>query len=174
MFSPSNKNRKEQNCGLYLCYHLPYRCARGGIYPQLWDHPFHLYSSTLLCSTLICYKYSLQLMLKWTQWGASLMILLLLAPAKITHESLLFLIRPSFIDCVLQEIRNMHNEQLMGIRREEEMEMSDDDMEDSPDSKDSEDSGICICMRVLAALSARHATHDIHWSRSSQDERRER
>lgn len=43
--------------------------------------------------------------------------------------------------CVLQEIRNLHNEQLMGIRREEEMEMSDDDMEDTPDSKDSEDSG---------------------------------
>ncbi|KAA8588719.1 hypothetical protein FQN60_010064 [Etheostoma spectabile] len=41
-----------------------------------------------------------------------------------------------------EEIRNMHNEQLMGIRREEEMEMSDDDMEDSPDSKDSEDSGL--------------------------------
>ncbi|KAM7389176.1 hypothetical protein PAMP_023169 [Pampus punctatissimus] len=40
-----------------------------------------------------------------------------------------------------EEIRNMHNEQLMGIRREEEMEMSDDDMEDAPDSKDSEDSG---------------------------------
>uniref|UniRef100_A0A3Q3MMJ2 Ecto-NOX disulfide-thiol exchanger 2 n=1 Tax=Mastacembelus armatus TaxID=205130 RepID=A0A3Q3MMJ2_9TELE len=33
-----------------------------------------------------------------------------------------------------EEIRNMHNEQLMGIRREEEMEMSDDDMEDAPDS----------------------------------------
>uniref|UniRef100_A0A8C6K7Z3 Ecto-NOX disulfide-thiol exchanger 2 n=1 Tax=Nothobranchius furzeri TaxID=105023 RepID=A0A8C6K7Z3_NOTFU len=41
-----------------------------------------------------------------------------------------------------EEIRNMHNEQLMGIRREEEMEMSDDDMEDTPDSKDSEDSGV--------------------------------
>ncbi|MEQ2274959.1 Ecto-NOX disulfide-thiol exchanger 1 [Xenotaenia resolanae] len=41
-----------------------------------------------------------------------------------------------------EEIRNMHNEQLMGIRREEEMEMSDDDMEDVPDSKDSEDSGV--------------------------------
>uniref|UniRef100_A0A8C2XIV1 Ecto-NOX disulfide-thiol exchanger 2 n=1 Tax=Cyclopterus lumpus TaxID=8103 RepID=A0A8C2XIV1_CYCLU len=41
-----------------------------------------------------------------------------------------------------EEIRNMHSEQLMGIRREEEMEMSDDDMEDSPDSKDSEDSGV--------------------------------
>ncbi|XP_029297099.1 ecto-NOX disulfide-thiol exchanger 2 isoform X2 [Cottoperca gobio] len=41
-----------------------------------------------------------------------------------------------------EEIRNMHNEQLMGIRREEEMEMSDDDMEDSPNSKDSEDSGV--------------------------------
>ncbi|XP_050928457.1 ecto-NOX disulfide-thiol exchanger 2 isoform X1 [Lates calcarifer] len=41
-----------------------------------------------------------------------------------------------------EEIRNMHNEQLMGIRREEEMEMSDDDMEDALDSKDSEDSGV--------------------------------
>ncbi|KAM7417312.1 hypothetical protein PAMA_017125 [Pampus argenteus] len=41
-----------------------------------------------------------------------------------------------------EEIRNMHNEQLMGIRGEEEMEMSDDDMEDAPDSKDSEDSGV--------------------------------
>ncbi|KAI4897310.1 hypothetical protein NFI96_034018, partial [Prochilodus magdalenae] len=40
-----------------------------------------------------------------------------------------------------EEIRNIHNEELMGIRREEEMEMSDDDMEDIPDSKDSDDSG---------------------------------
>lgn len=53
---------------------------------------------------------------------------------------------PSF-ECVLQEIRNLHNEQLMGIRREEEMEMSDDDMEDTLDSKDSEDSGTeCVCV----------------------------
>ncbi|KAJ0002818.1 hypothetical protein NQD34_007967 [Periophthalmus magnuspinnatus] len=40
----------------------------------------------------------------------------------------------------VQEIRNMHNDELMGIRREEEMEMSDDDMEDLPSSKLSEDS----------------------------------
>ncbi|XP_052005242.1 ecto-NOX disulfide-thiol exchanger 2-like isoform X3 [Xyrauchen texanus] len=40
-----------------------------------------------------------------------------------------------------EEIRNIHNEELMGIRREEEMEMSDDDMEDAPESKDSDDSG---------------------------------
>lgn len=46
---------------------------------------------------------------------------------------------PSF--CLLQEIRNIHNEELMGIRREEEMEMSDDDMEDVPESKDSDESG---------------------------------
>lgn len=59
------------------------------------------------------------------------------------HHSGVFavLTRRSF-HCVLQEIRNIHNEQLMGIRREEEMEMSDDDMEDAPDSKDSEDSGM--------------------------------
>uniref|UniRef100_A0AAV2MKS7 RRM domain-containing protein n=1 Tax=Knipowitschia caucasica TaxID=637954 RepID=A0AAV2MKS7_KNICA len=42
----------------------------------------------------------------------------------------------------VQEIRNMHNELLMGIRREEEMEMSDDDMEDPPSSKLSEDSAV--------------------------------
>ncbi|XP_027140040.1 ecto-NOX disulfide-thiol exchanger 2-like isoform X1 [Larimichthys crocea] len=44
----------------------------------------------------------------------------------------------------VEEIRNIHNEQLMGIRGEEEMEMSDDDMEDSSpaNSKDSEDSGV--------------------------------
>lgn len=42
----------------------------------------------------------------------------------------------------------MHNEQLMGIRREEEMEMSDDDMEDTLDSKDSEDSGT-TCTRLI-------------------------
>ncbi|XP_062380751.1 ecto-NOX disulfide-thiol exchanger 2 [Sardina pilchardus] len=40
-----------------------------------------------------------------------------------------------------EEIRNIHNEELMGIRREEEMEMSDDDMEDVPESKDPDDSG---------------------------------
>uniref|UniRef100_A0A8C9RA21 Ecto-NOX disulfide-thiol exchanger 2 n=1 Tax=Scleropages formosus TaxID=113540 RepID=A0A8C9RA21_SCLFO len=39
-----------------------------------------------------------------------------------------------------EEIRNIHNEELMGIRREEEMEMSDDDMEDASESKDSDDS----------------------------------
>lgn len=55
---------------------------------------------------------------------------------------------PSSSACVWQEIKNLHNEQLMGIRREEEMEMSDDDMEDAPDSKDSEDSG-----RDVSALS---------------------
>lgn len=46
----------------------------------------------------------------------------------------------------------------MGIRREEEMEMSDDDMEDAPDSKDSEDSGIYVCRQ---------------WSWSPEDEHRE-
>ncbi|XP_076005385.1 ecto-NOX disulfide-thiol exchanger 2-like [Genypterus blacodes] len=44
----------------------------------------------------------------------------------------------------VEEIRNTQNEQLMGIRGEEEMEMSDDDMEGSSPagSKDSEDSGV--------------------------------
>ncbi|XP_027731997.1 ecto-NOX disulfide-thiol exchanger 2 isoform X1 [Vombatus ursinus] len=41
-----------------------------------------------------------------------------------------------------EEIRNIHNDELMGIRREEEMEMSDEDIEDSRDSKESEDSAL--------------------------------
>lgn len=63
------------------------------------------------------------------------------------HSPVFVDLNPSF-GCVLQEIRNLHNEQLMGIRREEEMEMSDDDMEDTLDSKDSEDSGT-TCTRLM-------------------------
>ncbi|XP_028816778.1 ecto-NOX disulfide-thiol exchanger 2 isoform X3 [Denticeps clupeoides] len=48
-----------------------------------------------------------------------------------------------------EEIRNIHNEELMGIRREEEMEMSDDDMEDVPDSKDSDESGLVAQAEAL-------------------------
>ncbi|XP_061104232.1 ecto-NOX disulfide-thiol exchanger 2-like isoform X2 [Conger conger] len=48
-----------------------------------------------------------------------------------------------------EEIRNIHNEELMGIRREEEMEMSDDDMEDVSESKDSEDSGPAAQVEAL-------------------------
>ncbi|XP_035391935.1 ecto-NOX disulfide-thiol exchanger 2 isoform X5 [Electrophorus electricus] len=48
-----------------------------------------------------------------------------------------------------EEIRNIHNEELMGIRREEEMEMSDDDMEDEPESKDSDDSGALAQVEAL-------------------------
>ncbi|KAG9351321.1 hypothetical protein JZ751_022568 [Albula glossodonta] len=50
-----------------------------------------------------------------------------------------------------REIRNIHNEELMGIRREEEMEMSDDDMEDVSESKDSEDSGTTVQSNRRAA-----------------------
>lgn len=53
-----------------------------------------------------------------------------------------------------QEIRNIHNEELMGIRREEEMEMSDDDMEDAPESKDSDDSGTLNAPSVSRQVSA--------------------
>lgn len=66
-------------------------------------------------------------------------------PLKHVSATDLCLPHPPSSACVLQEIRNLHNEQLMGIRREEEMEMSDDDMEDAPDSKDSEDSGRDVC-----------------------------
>lgn len=40
-----------------------------------------------------------------------------------------------------QEIRNIHNDELMGIRREEEMEMSDEEIEDPPEMKEPEESG---------------------------------
>lgn len=55
---------------------------------------------------------------------------------------------------VPQEIRNIHNEELMGIRREEEMEMSDDDMEDVPESKDSDDSGTSNPPSITTRVSA--------------------
>lgn len=41
---------------------------------------------------------------------------------------------PSYTLC-FQELRNAQSEQLMGIRREEEMEMSDDENCDSPTKK---------------------------------------
>ncbi|XP_043830128.1 ecto-NOX disulfide-thiol exchanger 2 isoform X2 [Dromiciops gliroides] len=41
-----------------------------------------------------------------------------------------------------EEIRNIHNNELMGIRREEEMEMSDEEIEDPNDPKDNEDSAL--------------------------------
>lgn len=52
--------------------------------------------------------------------------------------------------CVLcfQELRNAQSEQLMGIRREEEMEMSDDENCDSPTKK----------MRVDESGNARHCS----------------
>lgn len=33
---------------------------------------------------------------------------------------------------MFQELRNAHSEEIMGIRREEEMEMSDDDLDENP------------------------------------------
>jgi len=51
----------------------------------------------------------------------------------------------------------MHSEQLMGIRREEEMEMSDDDMEDPPDSKDPEDPGMQMSVVGSTLLSTSQA-----------------
>uniref|UniRef100_A0A8C4RX34 Ecto-NOX disulfide-thiol exchanger 1 n=1 Tax=Erpetoichthys calabaricus TaxID=27687 RepID=A0A8C4RX34_ERPCA len=44
-----------------------------------------------------------------------------------------------------EELRNAHSEELMGIRREEEMEMSDDDSEESPSKKiRTEDSALAV------------------------------
>ncbi|XP_039621918.1 ecto-NOX disulfide-thiol exchanger 2 isoform X2 [Polypterus senegalus] len=48
-----------------------------------------------------------------------------------------------------EEIRNIHNEELMGIRREEEMEMSDDDMEDIPVSKEADERGPAAQIEAL-------------------------
>ncbi|XP_032699265.1 ecto-NOX disulfide-thiol exchanger 2 isoform X1 [Lontra canadensis] len=39
-----------------------------------------------------------------------------------------------------EEIRNIHNDELMGIRREEEMEMSDEEMEETTETKETEES----------------------------------
>ncbi|XP_011529547.1 ecto-NOX disulfide-thiol exchanger 2 isoform X1 [Homo sapiens] len=39
-----------------------------------------------------------------------------------------------------EEIRNIHNDELMGIRREEEMEMSDDEIEEMTETKETEES----------------------------------
>ncbi|XP_073919185.1 ecto-NOX disulfide-thiol exchanger 2 isoform X7 [Castor canadensis] len=41
-----------------------------------------------------------------------------------------------------EEIRNIHNDELMGIRREEEMEMSDDEIEETTETKETEESGL--------------------------------
>uniref|UniRef100_UPI00398F4A1F ecto-NOX disulfide-thiol exchanger 2-like isoform X2 n=1 Tax=Pristiophorus japonicus TaxID=55135 RepID=UPI00398F4A1F len=41
-----------------------------------------------------------------------------------------------------EEIRNIHNDELMGIRREVEMEMSDDDMEEMPENKITDESAL--------------------------------
>ncbi|XP_043347803.1 LOW QUALITY PROTEIN: ecto-NOX disulfide-thiol exchanger 2 [Dermochelys coriacea] len=41
-----------------------------------------------------------------------------------------------------EEIRNIHNDELMGIRREEEMEMSDDEIEDPSETKETEESAL--------------------------------
>ncbi|EHB00636.1 Ecto-NOX disulfide-thiol exchanger 2 [Heterocephalus glaber] len=41
-----------------------------------------------------------------------------------------------------EEIRNIHNDELMGIRREEEMEMSDDEIEETAETKETEESAL--------------------------------
>ncbi|XP_049729359.1 ecto-NOX disulfide-thiol exchanger 2 isoform X2 [Elephas maximus indicus] len=41
-----------------------------------------------------------------------------------------------------EEIRNIHNDELMGIRREEEMEMSDDEIEETTQTKETEESAL--------------------------------
>ncbi|XP_029283227.1 ecto-NOX disulfide-thiol exchanger 1-like [Cottoperca gobio] len=46
--------------------------------------------------------------------------------------------------CMFQELRNAHSEEIMGIRREEEMEMSDDDSEENPCKRlRMEENGVC-------------------------------
>lgn len=45
---------------------------------------------------------------------------------------------------LFQELRNAHSEEIMGIRREEEMEMSDDDSEEVPSKR--------LCLEENGAL----------------------
>ncbi|KAM7338354.1 hypothetical protein ACRRTK_001838 [Alexandromys fortis] len=48
-----------------------------------------------------------------------------------------------------EEIRNIHNDELMGIRREEEMEMSDDEMEETTETKETEESALVTQAEAL-------------------------
>ncbi|XP_072482328.1 ecto-NOX disulfide-thiol exchanger 2 isoform X5 [Notamacropus eugenii] len=48
-----------------------------------------------------------------------------------------------------EEIRNIHNDELMGIRREEEMEMSEEEIEEASDPKEQEDSAIITQTEAL-------------------------
>ncbi|XP_031213387.1 ecto-NOX disulfide-thiol exchanger 2 isoform X3 [Mastomys coucha] len=48
-----------------------------------------------------------------------------------------------------EEIRNIHNDELMGIRREEEMEMSDDEMEEATETKETEESALASQAEAL-------------------------
>ncbi|XP_067160601.1 ecto-NOX disulfide-thiol exchanger 2 isoform X2 [Apteryx mantelli] len=48
-----------------------------------------------------------------------------------------------------EEIRNIHNDELMGIRREEEMEMSDDEIEDPSEMKETEESALVSQVEAL-------------------------
>ncbi|XP_078403242.1 ecto-NOX disulfide-thiol exchanger 2-like [Cetorhinus maximus] len=48
-----------------------------------------------------------------------------------------------------EEIRNIHNDELMSIRREEEMEMSDDDMEEMPENKITDESALAAQAEAL-------------------------
>ncbi|XP_034342220.2 ecto-NOX disulfide-thiol exchanger 2 isoform X3 [Arvicanthis niloticus] len=48
-----------------------------------------------------------------------------------------------------EEIRNIHNDELMGIRREEEMEMSDDEMEETTETKETEESALASQAEAL-------------------------
>ncbi|XP_032886393.1 ecto-NOX disulfide-thiol exchanger 2 isoform X2 [Amblyraja radiata] len=48
-----------------------------------------------------------------------------------------------------EEIRNIHNDELMSIRREEEMEMSDDDVEEMPTNKMTEESELASQAEAL-------------------------
>ncbi|XP_049984330.1 ecto-NOX disulfide-thiol exchanger 2 isoform X1 [Alexandromys fortis] len=48
-----------------------------------------------------------------------------------------------------EEIRNIHNDELMGISREEEMEMSDDEMEETTETKETEESALVTQAEAL-------------------------
>ncbi|NWT82415.1 ENOX2 protein, partial [Lanius ludovicianus] len=48
-----------------------------------------------------------------------------------------------------EEIRNIHNDELMGIRREEEMEMSDEEIEDPSEMKETEESALVSQVEAL-------------------------
>ena len=66
---------------------------------------------------------------------------------------------------MFQELRNAHSEEIMGIRREEEMEMSDDDLGENPCKKmRTEENGMIDPAQIVSILyyQIKNLTNKLH------------